>query len=339
MELQSWVIDARGRSSHVDNISFVDRDFSRGQRLFQEFHNVDLSGARFFRRRFDDVRFVGVKLHDTVFCRCSLLNVKFAECSVSNLFFDRCLVEESDLKGCRGSGILAANTLCDRQTRWPSRRPAWRDGVAVLGPAQRFTGFDLSNKFLAGLDYHDSDFRFVTCRWTSLADASLANCSFRRADLTQCDLKNACLAGADLRGADLSRADLTGAVLRGADLRGVKARSTMFNDATKISEVDLAAMTEAGALRVGPGVGLRGADLRAANLIYKDLCNSDLRDADLRGAYLQGADLSGADLSGADLRGIHPSGLKLTGATITGVRASKKTLEFIKRLAETAPDE
>jgi len=89
---------------------------------------------------------------------------------------------------------------------------------------RNFSGANLGNADLQGVDVKGSDFSYADLSEANLNGANLRGCDFSFANLSQANLQDADLRGALLFSADLRQADLKGAKLEKADCD----RSTHF---------------------------------------------------------------------------------------------------------------
>jgi len=202
-----------------------------------------------------------------------------------------------------------------------------------------FSGKDLSNLDLAGLDFKH---------------ARLTNVNLYGADLSTANLAAVDLSGAKLDRATIMRTDFTGANLQGATILKPNVFSDMtFNhaDAPNFSGANLRGARIAARL---DGANFRGADLTGAVVGPADtaveagmapssrMMKTDFSDATLDGAVLQnldltfarfvGAKLSGAKLTGLDLTNADMAGADLTGADVSGSNFKGANLAGVKGL-------
>ena len=212
-----------------------------------------------------------------------------------------------------------------------------------------FSGKDLSNLDLAGLDF----------KHAILKRANLFGADLSAANLSGADLAGARLDRATLIGADFSGANMEGAIILkpsvfssmkfdyadapkfvGTNLRAVRIAARM--DGTDFRGADMSRASigpfdtsmEAGAapssLMMGAdfsGANLSGAEIRNVNLTFGRFVTTDLRGAKLLNLDLSRADFSGANLTGAEITGSNFDGANLTGAkgleTLVGVATAK----------------
>lgn len=101
---------------------------------------------------------------------------------------------------------------------------------------------DWSSLNLSGADLHDLD----------LSESILSGCNLAGCDLSHADLSGADLTDASLAGANLSYANLAGANLSDTDLEDAASlEGTLLRDVEGLSEEELGACLEAGAVLVG----------------------------------------------------------------------------------------
>ena len=211
-----------------------------------------------------------------------------------------------------------------------------------------FTGIDLSEANLSGINLSGANFSEASLSVTNLSGANLSRANLSRARLnvarlSGANLNQARLDGAilnvanliraDLRGAslvqaaairaemiraDLSEADLSGANLSGADLREARLRQAHLRGAS-LSEANLrgTCLVEA---------NLEQANLNGTDIARADLSGVNLRDAELRQANLSRANLSGANLFGTNLRWAEMSGTNLRWADLSEAKLSGANL-------------
>jgi uncharacterized protein YjbI with pentapeptide repeats len=231
--------------------------------------------------------------------------------------------------------------------------------------ARDFSGADLSNMRLAGIDLQGGFFEATDLTDTDLSGANLSRVVLAHANLCRTKLGGANLEGANLGAAKLVDVDLSGARLtktildlahfERCSLRGVVFDSTSMMEAEFGEGVDMSEATaelmvflrldlrEVNLSRARfqkcafvecdlRGAVLEDIDLTATCLVTCQLDGANLKRATLAGTQfvvgttLAGADFRGATLHSASLRGLDMRGCNLTGVTLDCADLSKSDL-------------
>lgn len=240
-------------------------------------------------------------------------------------------------------------------------KPSARDVTAAVfqvrnGERPNFSGQDLSELDLAGLNFKSADLAGANLYGTDLSSADLQGVNLSGSKLDRAVIIKSNFSGANLDKTSIlkpsafstftfDRADapnFSRATLRGARISarmdGVSFRGADLTDA-HFGPTDRSA--EAG---IAPSSRMMGADFTEAKMVDAKIVDIDLTfgrfvDANLRNAQLINLDLTRTDFSGADLTGANLSGSNLDDANLTGVKGfdtvtgldSVKNLERARR--------
>jgi len=180
------------------------------------------------------------------------------------------------------------------------RDPTLRDRV-VQSHASRLP---ITGDF-TGVDLIDLDLRGLDARNAILMDATFRGCNLQGAKFDDANLTRADFLRANLQGASLRRADLTEAVLEAADFGGADLRNVVAERA-EAAEIDL-----------------DGAKLNDADFTDADLTDASLRECVLDEAVFIGATLEGANLTAASLKETRFYSIKAKGMVLDQADASK----------------
>jgi uncharacterized protein YjbI with pentapeptide repeats len=197
---------------------------------------------------------------------------------------------------------------------------------------------NFSSANLSGADLHQAQLNVSRLTGANLSRANLRECKLNVANLIRTVLVNANLSEASLIRAEMLRANLSGAQLIAtdlseADLREAKLRQANLHKAM-LNRADLRDSNLVGAQLEQASlnhINADRADLQGANLTDAELRHGLLNQANLSGAILKGAnlrwaDLSGANLSNADLTDAKLSGAKLIGTNLAGANLANTVL-------------
>lgn len=196
-----------------------------------------------------------------------------------------------------------------------------------------FSGRDLSNSFLGGLQFTKAIFSGADLRGSSFTCAKMSGAIFsptlprgneinqygsllREATLGATDFAGADLSNAAMRELDLSTSNLDFTTLASASISGSQLPQSLLN--VDADGANLSGSTVGRARWYN--VSLRGANLSGAKLVDAELGGTDLPSAVYNEDQYGPVDLRGADLTSTDL-----SGAELSGAVLTGAIADDKT--------------
>lgn len=171
-----------------------------------------------------------------------------------------------------------------------------------------WSGSNLSNQNLVGLDLRGAKFRNSNFSQANLSDANLAG-----ADFSNCNLERANFSGADLVGANFRNANLEVADFRYSQIRGCS-----FDGATMTGSIGSHANARDSSFR---RVNLKGSRWCYANFTHAKFIDAQMPACDFTGSTMQAVDFSGVgDLETLILTEVNFSGAILDSPIYTASR-------------------
>ena len=213
------------------------------------------------------------------------------------------------------SGKVPLHVMVDDHRQW-LKNP-------IDYPPEDFSGKNLQEEFLDGLDLRKARFVQADLRYADLQGSTLDHAILHEACLELAELQGTSLMYTDLTRVDFTEAELSGANLIHANLK--EANLSKANLGPQEKEPN----TESSQLKISEDHSDWYKNKSSCGLKYQEITSSmdtttdqfsrtDLRCADLSAAILKGTNLSQADLRGANLSGANLSPAALFGANLPG---------------------
>ena len=196
--------------------------------------------------------------------------------------------------------------------------------------AQQTRPADFSGRDLSDLDLSGLDFRRARLAGTSLFGSKLVEADFREADLRGANLNGAWLMGTDFSRADLSGASLLSVVVLGGTVKKMPVfRQANLSGVKMIADLPGADLSGADFSRAMVGVNIKnqGMGQMRTDLSNARLSNASLAGADFNRSLMSYCDLTGSNLRGANFFRVKLSGADLTGADVTGADFTEADLD------------